>query len=457
MDEIVESISEFVAEARYEDLPDEVVHAAKRVLIDTLGCALGGYHTPAAAAARTIAEAVRPNANAPRATVLIDGAPTSPDLAAFANGVMLRVLDFNDSFHGKGNGGHPSDVIAGVLATAESAGGTGRSTLLGVVSAYEVFCRYVGQTGVGANPWDHVTATALGVAAAASRLMDLSRDQVRNALALAIVPNMALRATRFEEVSQWKGCAAANASRNGVFAATLSSLGMTGPARPFQGRGGAFLGPVPPFAPPTLGGEAGFAILQCQFKRFPVGSLSQTAASAALEIHDLRLPMDQIDRIHLGTTGFAMSVMAGDREKWRPATRESADHSLPFVVASTVRDGAPSVHTLEHDTFTEPGMLELMDRVEVSADPECEAAAPITMSKLVVTLRSGETRSATAKYHRGHYRNAMTDDEIADKYTQQAIPVLGAHATARLLDSLWDIDRCDDVGEVVAAATPLRH
>jgi hypothetical protein len=51
----------------------------------------------------------------------------------------------------------------------------------------------------------------------------------------------------------------------------------------------------------------------------------------------------------------------------------------------------------------------------------------------------------------------MTDDEIADKYTQQAIPVLGAHATARLLDSLWDIDRCDDVGEVVAAATPLRH
>ena len=210
---------------------------------------------------------------------------------------------------------------------------------------------------------------------------------------------------------------------------------------------------MPPFAPPTLGGEAGFAILQCQFKRFPVGSLSQTAASAALEIHDLRLPMDQIDRIHLGTTGFAMSVMAGDREKWRPATRESADHSLPFVIASTVRDGAPSVHTLEHDTFTEPGMLELMDRVEVSADPECEAAAPITMSKLMVTLRSGETRSATAKYHRGHYRNAMTDDEIADKYTQQANPVLGARATARLLESLWDIDRCEDLGEVVAAAT----
>src|ERR1700709_303785 len=162
MDAIVESINGFLAEARYEDLPDEVVHAAKRVLIDTLGCALGGYHTPAAAAARTIAEAVRPTANAPRATGPVDGVSTSPELAAFANGVMLRVLDFNDSFHGKGNGGHPSDVTAGVLATAESAGGTGRSTLLGVVSAYEVFCRYVGQTGVGANPWDHVTATALG-------------------------------------------------------------------------------------------------------------------------------------------------------------------------------------------------------------------------------------------------------------------------------------------------------
>jgi 2-methylcitrate dehydratase len=450
-DPVVDSISAYLCSVTYGHLPPDVVHAAKRVLIDTLGCAFGGYDTPAAAAARTIAKSVQPTAYSPHASILVDGDITSPELAAFANGVMMRVLDFNDSFHGKGNGGHPSDVIAGVLAAADSSQCDGKSVLLGVVSAYEVFCRYVGSTRLGANPWDHVTVGALAVAGAGGRLMGLSDGRLRDALTLAIVPNMALRATRFEEVSMWKGCAAANASRNGIFAATLASNGVTGPGRPFTGRGGAFEGPVPRFDPPDLGGDDGYAIMECQFKRFPVGSLSQTAASAALEIHQRHLPLDQIERIQLGTTGFAMSVMAGDREKWRPTTRESADHSLPFVVASTVRHGAPGVDSLDHDSFTHPEMLALMDRIEVFVDPECEAAAPVTMSKITVALHSGETHAVTTKYHRGHHLNAMTDDEIADKFVTQAVPVIGDRAAAHLLELIWDIDRHSDIGDILAA------
>jgi 2-methylcitrate dehydratase len=456
-DPVIESISDLLMRTRYEDLPADVVHAAKRILIDTIGCAFGGYHTPAAVAARDIATAVRPTPHSPRASVLIDGAATSPDLAAFANGVMLRVLDFNDSYHGKGNGGHPSDVIAGVLAAAESTCSHGEAVLLGVVSAYEVFCRYVGRTRLGANPWDHVTVGALAVAGAAGRLMSLSDGQLRDALALALVPNMALRATRFEEVSMWKGCAAANASRNGIFAATLASHGVSGPPRPFEGRGGAFSGPVPRFEPPEPGGEGSYAVLLCQFKCFPIGSLSQTAASAALEIHEQHLPIDQIDRLQLGTTSFAMSVMAGDPEKWRPSTRESADHSLPFVIASTICDGAPGVHSLDRDSFTDPVLLDLMDRVEVSVDPECEAAAPVTMAKLTVELRTGETHTVSTRYHRGHYRNAMTDGEIADKFVAQTAPVIGTPATARLLDMMWDIDRQSDIGSIVAATRSARR
>ncbi len=456
-DPVIESISGLLTNMRYEDLPHDVVHAAKRILIDTVGCAFGGYHTPAAVAARQIAEAVRPTPHSPEASVLIDGAATSPDLAAFANGVMLRVLDFNDSFHGKGNGGHPSDVIAGVLAAAESTYSHGKAVLLGVVSAYEVFCRYVGQTRLGANPWDHVTVGALAVAGAAGRLMSLSDAQLRDALALALVPNMALRATRFEEVSMWKGCAAANASRNGIFAATLASHGVSGPPRPFEGRGGAFSGPVPRFEPPESGPEGSHAVLHCQFKRFPIGSLSQTAASAALEIHEHRLPIGDIDRIRLGTTSFAMSVMAGDPEKWRPSTRESADHSLPFVIASTIRDGAPGVDSLDHDSFTDPALQRLMDRVEVFVDPECEAAAPVTMAKLTVILSNGETHTVATRYHRGHYLNAMTDGEIADKFIAQTAPVIGASATTALLDMMWDVDRHADIGAMVAATTPGRR
>jgi 2-methylcitrate dehydratase len=452
MDRIIESISRFQSGIIYDDLPSDVVHAAKRTLVDTMGCAFGGYDTATAGVARAIAEAVCPVEGSRQASVLVDGAPTSPDLAAFANGVMLRVLDFNDSFHGKGNGGHPSDVIAGVLAVAESEHVDGASTLLGIVSAYEVFCRHVGLTGLGANPWDHVSATVLGVAGAASRLMGLSEDQLRHALTLAIVPNMALRATRFEELSMWKACAAANASRNGVFAAVLAAHDVSGPPRPFEGRGGAFSGPVPQFEPVPLGGDDGFAIQQCQFKRFPVCSLTQTAASAALEFHALGIDPTNIERIRLGTTTFAISVTAGDREKWRPVTRETADHSLPFVVASTVRDGASgALALLDGNGFTDSGLLALMDRIEVSADAECDAAAPVTTSKLEMTLTNGETHSATVKYHRGHYLNPMTDDELSQKYLEQAAPVIGEAAAEHLLEMLWDIDHCADVSEVLAA------
>jgi 2-methylcitrate dehydratase len=451
MDRIVESIGRFQSGLNYHDLPADVVHAAKRVLLDSLGCALGGYNTPTAAAARLIAQAVAPAENSRSASIFVNGAVTSPDLAAFANGVMLRVLDFNDSFHGRGNGGHPSDAIAGVLAVAESDHADGESTLLAIVSAYEVFCRYVGQTKLGANPWDHVTATVLGVAGASSKLMGLSPDQLNNALTLAIVPNMALRATRFEELSMWKACAAANASRNGVFAALLASHNMTGPPRPFEGRGGAFAGPVPEFEPPALA-ESGYAIQECQFKRFPVCSLTQTAATAALELYDAGVPVDQIAQAHVGTTEFAISVTAGDREKWRPTTRETADHSLPFVVAATLRDGATgAAGVLERDGFTELDLLTLMDRIEVSPDPECDAAAPATTAKLDVTMTSGQKRSAVVKYHRGHYLNPMSDAELGDKFLGQAEAVIGTQAAKALLDVVWDLDRCADVGEMMLA------
>jgi 2-methylcitrate dehydratase len=451
MDRIVESIARFQSDLAYDALPTDVVHAAKRVLVDTLGCAFGGYNTPTAAAARVVSESVRPAPNSPSSSILVNGVPTSPDLAAFANGVMIRVLDFNDSFHGKGNGGHPSDAIAGILAVAEAEHADGSSLLLGIVSAYEVFCRYVGQTKLGADPWDHLNATILGVAGGASRLMGSSPEQLKNALTLAIVPNMALRATRFEELSMWKACAAANASRNGVFAALLASHGVTGPPRPFEGRGGAFAGPVPEFEPPALG-DGGFAVQECQFKQFPVCSLTQTSATAALEFYDMGIPVDQIDRVQVRTTDFAISVTAGDREKWRPVTQETADHSLPFVVATTMRDGPKgAVSALEGDGFTEPGLLALMDRIEVVPDDECIAAMPATTAKLELTLTNGETRSAIVKYHRGHFRNPMSDDELGDKFLEQTEPVIGERTAKRLLDMLWDIDRCGDVTEMVAA------
>jgi 2-methylcitrate dehydratase len=124
---IVEQLSAYTAGLRYEELPSDVVRQAKRLIVDTLGCALGGAASEPAKIARDIAGTVT---GVPPATVMVSGRGTSPELAAFANGVMIRFLDFNDGYTSTGESGHPSDSIAAVLAAAEMAGRGGKDVII---------------------------------------------------------------------------------------------------------------------------------------------------------------------------------------------------------------------------------------------------------------------------------------------------------------------------------------
>src|SRR5688500_7350598 len=135
---LVEQLSTYAATLRYEDLPAEVVRQAKRLIVDTIGCALGGYWSEPARIARDIAATVR---SSEPATIIGSGESSSVDLATFANGVMIRFLDFNDGYTSSGESGHPSDSIAAVLTTAELRRRSGADAITATVLAYEIFCR----------------------------------------------------------------------------------------------------------------------------------------------------------------------------------------------------------------------------------------------------------------------------------------------------------------------------
>jgi len=236
MDQLVDYLSDYTAALSFNDLPAEVVHHAKRLLIDTLGCAIGGYASAPSKMARALAATVMSDQPA---TVLGSGQQTSLELATFANGVMIRYLDFNDGYTGK-ESGHPSDAIAAILSPAEVAHRNGQSVITATVLAYEVFCRLCDAVCVRDRGFDHVTIGVMASTLAAAKALGLSRDQMRQALNLSVTANLALYQTRIGEVSLWKGCAFANASRNAVFAVLLAALGMTGPAPIFSGAGGFF-------------------------------------------------------------------------------------------------------------------------------------------------------------------------------------------------------------------------
>ncbi len=446
---IVEQLSSYAAALRYEDLPREVVHQAKRLIIDTVGCALGGYASEPAKIAREIAGTV---SSTQPATVMVSGQRTSPDLATFANGVMIRFLDFNDGYTSTGESGHPSDSIAAVLSVAEVAGRSGREMISATVLAYEVFCRICDQADLKPLGFDHVTVGGMASATAAARLFGLPERKIAQAFNLGIAPNIALYQTRIGNVSMWKGCAYANASRNAVFAATLASRGMTGPSPIFEGRGGYFRAVTrAPFELTALGGgEHPFKIMECSIKRFPLGQYSQTVVEAALEVREKIQSVDEIAEVQIETVTTAIRLMAGDPDKWEPATRETADHSMPYTVAVALIHGTVEEHHFDDEYLRDPKIRALTRRVKANASEEADRRMPGAMlCKLTLVTKSGATHVATIEYHKGHYRNPMSDAEVEQKFRKLAAPVLAVSKADRLLEGLWRLEDFADAGEVV--------
>lgn len=448
---LVEQLSTYTAALRCEDLPPEVIHQAKRLIIDTVGCALGGFGSEPSRIAREIAATV---ASTQPATIMVSGARTSVDLATFANGVMIRFLDFNDGYTSTGESGHPSDSIAAVLSVAERMGRSGKDAIAATVLAYEVFCRVCDQADLKPLGFDHVTVGGMASAAAAAKLFGLSERRIAEAFNLAIAPNVALYQTRIGNVSMWKGCAYANASRNAVFAAMLAARGMTGPSPIFEGEGGYFKAVTrAPFELKALGGrDHPFKIMECSIKRFPLGQYSQTVVEAALEARKKIRSADEIAEVEIETVSTAIRLMAGDPDKWEPQTRETADHSMPYTVAVALIHGTVEEHHFDDEHLRDPAIRALTRRVKAKASAEADRLMPQAMRcRLTLVTKSGERHAALVDYHRGHYRNPMSESELEAKFRKLAAGVLGGPQVDRLLEKLWKLEELADAGEIVRA------
>lgn len=448
MDRLVDSLTDYATALTFDDLPSDVVQRATRMLVDTLGCAIGGFSSEPSKVARALAGTI---SSQQPATVLGSGQQTSLDLATFANGVMIRYLDFNDGYTGR-ESGHPSDSIAAVLSPAELVHGDGKQVITATVLAYEVFCRFCDAVCVRDRGFDHVTVGHIASTLAAAKAMGLSREQMRQALNLGVAANVALYQTRIGDVSLWKGCAYANASRNAVFAVLLASMGLTGPSPIFEGRGGFFkavsggafeLGP--------FGGDGRpFKILECTIKRYPLGLYSQTVVEATLQVRQQLPDVEDIQEVNVQTLQTAVNIMAGDAEKWHPTNRETADHSMPYTVAVALMYGAVEPRHFGAEYWRDPRLLALVQKVKVSASEEANRRAPEAMLAIVeVVTGAGKRYTAEVPYHRGHFKNPMTDEEVEGKFRGLARDLLTPKQTDTLLDRLWNLEQVEDIGQVI--------
>ena len=229
-------LADYAASFDIAKVDANVIHQAKRRILDTIGGALAAYAAPPSRVARRWA---LPVAGLDGARVWGSLVKTSPDMAAFANGTMLRYLDVNDTYRTL-DGSHPSDNLGGLFAAAEMTHRSGRDLIEAMIVSYEVQCRFVDSVPFNDKGWDQPVPGAIACALGVGKLLGLELGSLKEAIALAVVPNLCTYQTRSGELSMWKGSAAANGARQGVFAALLAAEGMTGPSEPFDGTFGVW-------------------------------------------------------------------------------------------------------------------------------------------------------------------------------------------------------------------------
>ncbi len=440
-------IAEWAAGVSFDKLPPEVVEEAKKRVLDTFGVAIGALDEEPVKIARWIAES---GAGGRLAATLWGFTHRAPaDHATFANGCATRYFDFNDTYLSK-EALHPSDTIPAIFAAAEIAGADGKKIIEGIVVAYEVAARLADAYSIRGRGWDHVVYIAIASAVGAAKVLGLDVDGIEHAINHAVTSNWALRQTRAGELSMWKGCAAANAARNGLFAAILAWRGMTGPAPVFEGEFGAFRVALcgDKFDLPVMGGENGapYKILETSIKYWPVEYHAMSAVEAALKIREKlgEIKPEDIDKVEVKTFDVAYKIIVKDPEKWDPRTRETADHSLPYIVAAALLDGKVWLDTFKPERYLAQDVREVMKKMTVVVDEEHNKIYPEGIKNTIkVVLKDGRTVEESSTYPPGHFKNPLDRRGVEEKFRRLTSGRIPEERATRLIEKVWNLEKAE--------------
>lgn len=444
-------LAEYAHKFRHQRLPEEIIALVRQRFIDSLACILGAYGAAPVNAAVCYAVANPAQASSVFGTTV----QTTPEIAAFANGVMVRFLDYNDGYMGL-EPGHPSDNIPACLALAEAEGATGAELISAIVLAYEIQMRLQDAASLNKRGWDHVNYINVAMAAAASSLMKLDVAQTAQAINIALSAHLAMRQVRSGSLSDWKGCSAANAARNAIFAAQLSRHGMTGPSPVFEGDMGFFKLVSGPFDLDTdrfgTPENGDYAIRRSLTKTFPTNGELHTAVWAALDIRARIDDLDDIACIVIETSEFNRRVLADTPEKWLPKTRETADHSLPYNVARALLDGDITIDSYSPEKMADPMVVALMGKISVVEDGALTALFPRHLANRVsATLVSGEIVVSEMISGPGSVETPMTDSDFERKFRRMASPHLEESAQAKVLGYVAELQHQSEFTSLFAA------
>ena len=451
------TIADWACALNYERLSVEAIQAAKLFWFDSIGCALGGSQQDDA---KILLKHYREMGSGKgKATVFVSGFKTNPVDASFLNGHMIRAMDYNDIYW-KADPCHPSDLIAAPLALCESEGLSGKDLILATIIAYEIEMRLceIGRPGVREYGWHHATLSAFAAPVAAGRVLNLTPEQMVSAIGISAARTFCPGAVTAGKLTNMKNTVDPWAGRMGAESALLARQGFSGPEHIIDGKEGLFA----VFKhvhykgqPATFDGEglikdlptspkSHYRILDCGMKSFPIEALSHAPLTAMMKtVKEHNLKANEVKEIKVEVIARAADIL-GDPHKYRPDSKETADHSLPYSLAVGLVDGMVTPLQFKEERVRDKALIPIMDKVKVVANEEFEALFPkFQPSRVTITMNDGNQHSTRVDVPKGDPRDPMTEDEIAVKFTALGGDVIGKEQCKKLQKFIISMDTAD--------------
>lgn len=378
----------------------------KKRIVDSLFVSYGARNSDAVTKSKN---GLLPSTGRKNAPIYYDRRTAAVDVATYLNGCMTRYLDYNDTYLSK-EALHPSDNVPPILSYAYTLDADGIEVIRALAASYQVVGAFADAFSIRDKGWDHVTYISISSATGLGVLNNFEKSKFINNLNLAINNNISLRQTRAGELSMWKGCTAANAARNSVFATLLANEGFTGPSPIFEGEMGFFK---------QITGKIDVdleknRVVRTMIKNYPVEYHAMSAIEAALWIKG-QMNGEKIKSVKVDTFSVAHKIIVKDPEKLRPKTKETADHSLPYMIAYTLLYGEPNTRSFEPRYLNDKAILEVIDSTKFEVTTEFDSMYPEYLPVRISVKTDSSEYEKEVTVPKGHFRNPYDWKDLENK------------------------------------------
>jgi 2-methylcitrate dehydratase len=448
METISQKWAKFALKLKYKDIPSEALKEAKRFLLDSIGCAFSALDNKDTQAAYNY---IQDLSGKEQATVFGWGLKTNLPLATLMNSLLIRARDYNDIYWEQ-DPSHPSDIIPAVLSTGEFMKKNGKEVLVGIVLAYELEMRLclAAFPGVREIGWHHATLTQLVSPVVAGWLLGLTEEEIVAAIGISGSSHFTLGGVVAGHLTNMKNAADPLAVEAGVRAALLASKGFTGPAEVFEGKEGLFevLDKVKWDKDIlTKGLGENFLINQCGYKAFPTEALTHQPITAALEVmQENSIDPKEVKEVLVETTTRGADILS-DPSKYKPTTKETADHSLPYCIAVAVAKGNVLPSDFEEDALRDPLVWSLLDKIKVVANPEIDALFP-KIKRAIISIKTPHgIYKKQEDFVKGQPERPLSEEELISKFKANSEKKISSSRMEDIIKATKGLDNINEIGE----------